>query len=912
MSPIPPSSDSSSTAAETLGRLATLSVGGRTVAYYDLAGLASLRGSSIDELPYVVRILLESALRNQSHPAYGTGPVRALASWRPAPADAPAAPVEIPFLPGRVLLQDLTGVPCVVDLASLRAACVRAGADPALIEPLVPVDMVVDHSVQVDCAGASDALTRNMAIELRRNRERYQFLRWGQGTFRKLRIIPPGVGICHQVNLEYLASAIRAEPLPDGRILAFPDTLVGTDSHTTMINGLGVLGWGVGGIEAEAAMLGQPISLLTPVVTGVRLTGALRPGVTATDLALAVTRLLRAANVVGQFVEFFGPGCDALTLADRSVVANMAPEYGATTGFFPLDAASVAYLRMTGRAPEHCDLVEAVARAQHIFRTPDAPIPAYSRTLELDLASVVPAVAGPRRPHEHRTLADLPKSFRGVLPLPPSEGGFGVPADRLDAAATLPNGEILRHGSVVLASITSCTNTSNPALLLAAGLVARAAVRRGLRVAAHVKTSLVPGSRAVRSYLASAGLLPDLEALGFHVAAYGCGTCIGNSGPIDPAVGDAIRRENLVAAAVLSGNRNFEGRIHPLCKANYLASPPLVVAYALAGRVDIDLDNEPLGTDPSGAPVYLRDLWPAPAALDAMMALAASPSLYEGIYHNPDVYAPQWAGIPAPETPTFPFDPASTYIREAPFLDLPKPSPDISGARVLAFLGDFITTDHISPAGAIAPDSPAARYLSDHGIAPADFNSYGSRRGNHEVMARGTFANIRLKNKLADREGGHTRILPDDTPATIYDAAQTYRERGVPVVILAGKMYGAGSSRDWAAKGPLLLGVRAVIAQSFERIHRSNLVQMGILPLLLPEGESAESLGLTGRETLSIALPPGTPLAPHATHILTAVRPDGSSFEIPLTNRIDTPIEVQYYLSAGILPFTLSRLLSRD
>lgn len=902
----------SSSQQEPIGKLASLVVGGKTVQYQDLAALAAIRGSAIDELPYVVRILLESALRNQAHPAYGPEPARALATWHPAaaPQDAPA-PIEIPFLPARVLLQDLTGVPCVVDLASLRAACVRAGAAPELIEPHVPVDMVVDHSVQVDCAGAPDALARNMSIELRRNRERYQFLRWGQGTFQKLRIVPPGVGICHQVNLEFLAQAVRTEPQPDGGLLAFPDTLVGTDSHTTMVNGLGVLGWGVGGIEAEAAMLGQPISLLAPVVTGVELRGTLRPGVTATDLALAVTRLLREANVVGQFVEFFGEGCAALTLADRSVVANMAPEYGATTGFFPLDAASVAYLRGTGRDPEHCALVEAVARAQHLFRTPDAPIPHYSRTLALDLGEVVPAVAGPRRPHEHRPLPVLKQSFRDALPRPHAEGGFAVPSERLGAAATLPSGETLRHGSLLIASITSCTNTSNPALLLAAGLLARAAVKRGLRVPRHVKTSLVPGSRAVRSYLASTGLLPDLEALGFHVAAYGCGTCIGNSGPVASDVAAAVRTENLVAAAVLSGNRNFEGRIHPLCKANYLASPPLVVAFALAGRIDIDLDTEPLGTDADGAPVFLRDLWPDPAEVAAMLPLAANPVLYDDIYHEVGAYAPAWAAIPAPATPTFPFDPVSTYVREAPFLDLPPPSPAFAHARALAFLGDFITTDHISPAGAIPPETPAGRYLAAHGIAPADFNSYGSRRGNHEVMVRGTFANIRLKNKLATREGGFTAHLPDGAETTIFEAAEAYRAEGVPVIILAGKMYGAGSSRDWAAKGPLLLGVRAVIAQSFERIHRSNLVQMGILPLLLPEGESAESLGLTGREEFDLALPAGEELAPHATHLLTARRPDGSTLRIPLRNRIDTPIEVRYYLSAGILPYTLHRLLGK-
>lgn len=888
--------------------LATLSAGGKTVAYHDIAALSALRGSSIEELPFVVRILLESALRNQAHPAYEWKHVEALARWQP---DAPATE-EIPYLPARVLLQDLTGVPCIVDLASLRAACVRAGADPSLIEPLVPVDMVVDHSVQIDCAGAPDALASNIDIEFRRNRERYEFLRWGQDTFKKLRIVPPGVGICHQVNLEFLASAVRTETAPDGSLLAFPDTLVGTDSHTTMINGLGVLGWGVGGIEAEAAMLGQPIALVSPVVTGVELLGALPPGATATDLALAVTHLLRAHNVVGQFVEFFGPGCAALSLADRAVVANMAPEYGATTGFFPLDAASIDYLRMTGRSPEHCAIAEAVARAQTLFRTPSSPVPRYSRTLTLDLASVVPAVAGPKRPHDHRPLPVLRQSFLDALSAPAADGGFAIAPEHLADTATLPDGAVMRHGSIAIASITSCTNTSNPALLLAAGLLARNAAKKGLRVPSYVKSSLVPGSRTVRAYLDSTGLLAHLETLGFHVAAYGCGTCIGNSGPIAADVSDAIQRAGLVAAAVLSGNRNFEGRVHPFCKANYLASPPLVVAFALAGRVDIDLASDPLATAPDGTPVYLRDIWPDPAELSSLLARANDPALYAEAYRDVNTYTPAWSKIPVSPSPTFPFAPSSTYIREAPFLDVPPSDPNVSDARVLALFGDFITTDHISPAGSIPRDAPAARYLADHGIVPVDFNSYGSRRGNHETMMRGTFANIRLKNRLVSREGGYTLHLPDGAETTIFDAAEAYRAENVPVVVLAGKMYGAGSSRDWAAKGPLLLGVRAVVAQSFERIHRSNLVQMGILPLLFPEGQSAESLGLTGRERISIALPDGAPLAPHATHILTAVRDDGSTVTVPLTNRIDTPIEVQYYLSGGILPYTLRHLLQKD
>ena len=877
---------------------------GNTIVYHDLASLVSLRGSSLTELPYIIRILLESVLRNQSHPAYHWRHVEALARWQP---DAPVAG-EIPFLPSRVLLQDLTGVPCIVDLAMLRSEVVRRGGDPGLIEPLIPVDMVVDHSVQIDCAAAPDALERNMQIEFDRNRERYEFLRWGQQTFRKLRIVPPGVGICHQVNLEFLASGVHTEPQTDGSLLAWPDTLVGTDSHTTMINSLGVLGWGVGGIEAEAAMLGQPIALLPPVVTGVRLIGALRPGVTATDLALVVTRLLRQHNVVGQFIEYFGPGCAKLSLADRSVLSNMAPEYGATTGFFPMDAETIAYLRMTGREPSHCALVERYARLQGLFQDRNSPDPLYSRTIELDLATVAASIAGPKKPHDHQPLGQVKQRFLSALTTAPDAGGFGVPADRLDTVALLPDGSAMRNGSITIASITSCTNSSNPVLLLAAGLIARKAVARGLSVPPFVKTSLIPGSRVVTAYLANTGLLPSLEKLGFGVAAYGCGTCIGNSGPLRDDIAAAIRDQDLVAAAVLSGNRNFEGRVHPQCKANYLCSPPLVLAFALAGRMDIDLDHDPIGADSAGQPVYLRDLWPSPAEIDILLAQANDPALYADAYRDVNQYTPEWNRIDVANQPVFDWRPDSTYIREPPFLSVPAPAPEISGARVLGLFGDFITTDHISPAGSIAKDSPAARYLLEHGISPHQFNSYGSRRGNHEVMMRGTFANVRLRNRMASREGGWTRLQPSGQEMSIFDAAMAYQKAGVPAVVIAGKLYGAGSSRDWAAKGPMLLGVRAVIAESFERIHRSNLVEMGILPFEFTNGQTAESLELDGTETVSIR---GTgPLAPHGTHEAVATRPDGREIRFVLRNRIDTPIEIDYYEAGGILPYVLRQLLS--
>jgi aconitate hydratase len=877
---------------------------GRRIAYHPLAPLAAVRGAPLEELPYVVRILLESVLRNQTHPAFSPEHVSALARWQPEgnPAE------EFPYLPARVLLQDLTGVACVVDLASLRSACVRRGADPALIEPSVPVDLVIDHSVQLDCAGSSDALARNVEKEFARNAERYRFLRWGQKTFSSLRIVPPAVGICHQVNLEFLASAVRTVEQSDGSLLAFPDTLVGTDSHTTQINSLGVLGWGVGGIEAEAAMLGQPIALLPPVVTGVELTGSLPPGATATDLALALTKLLRGAEVVGQFVEYFGPGVATLSLADRAVVSNMAPEYGATTGFFPLDRASPDFLRLTGRG-ERADLVEAYARKQGLFREDGAPVPRYSRVIPFDLASVVPAIAGPRRPHEFIALGDAAAAFRDLLGKPAKEGGFGVAAEAQNETAVTADGEEMGHGAVAIASITSCTNTANPSLLLAAGLVARKAAARGMKPPKYVKTSLAPGSRVVARYLEKTGLLRDLETIGFAVAGYGCATCIGNSGPLKPAAEEAVKGKNLVACAVLSGNRNFEGRIHALSRANYLASPPLVVAYALAGTMQKDLTREPVGKDRDGKDVFLRDLWPTKEEIASLLPAANDPADYEAAYAALDSYTPEWRDIPAAESPTFAWEDASTYIREAPFLDVPPPEEAIEGARALLSLGDFITTDHISPAGSIALDSPAAAYLRAHGVGEAAFNSYGSRRGNHEVMVRGTFANIRLKNRMASREGGWTRVWPSGEETTVFEAAEAYRADRIPLVVLAGKMYGAGSSRDWAAKGPMLLGVKAVVAESFERIHRSNLVQMGILPLTFRAGENAETLGLDGSEVFDIA-PEGGETAVRGGHVVTAHKAHGTDVSFRVTNRIDTPVELAYWRAGGILPYTLRRLLA--
>ncbi len=879
---------------------------GGTFHYYSFEELEKAGFGSLSRLPYSVKILLESIVRNQGHPAFREEHVRSLAKWSPA-----AAKTDYPFMPTRILLQDFTGVPCVADLAALRSAMVRAGKDPGKVEPQIPVDLVIDHSVQLDEAGTPNALEANLTREFERNQERYTFLRWGQGAFKKLRIVPPGLGICHQVNLEHLAKGVMTRKDADGRTFAFPDTLVGTDSHTTMINGLGVLGWGVGGIEAEAAMLGQPIPVLTPVVIGVRLTGQMKPGVTATDLALTVTQMLRKKGVVEQFVEFFGPGLDHLTLADRATVANMAPEYGATTGLFPIDGETLRYMRETGRTEQEVELVEKYCRAQGIFRTKETAEPTYNEVLSLDLASVEPSVSGPKRPHDRMHVKDLKKNFRASLAAPVKDRGYGLADGDLARSVSVAGNGTLSHGSVVIASITSCTNTSNPHVLLAAGLVAQKAVALGLTVARTVKTSLAPGSRVVTAYLKRSGVLEPLSKLGFGVAAYGCATCIGNSGPIDPAVEAAIKDGKLVAAAVLSGNRNFEGRVHPQTKANFLCSPPLVVAYALAGTVDIDLENEPLGKDRNGKPVFLKDLWPSEEEIAALAKSAAAPDVYRSLYNNIADSNPAWNAIRGGGKPVYDWEAGSTYIREPPFVasvgTKPAAVADISSARILAVFGDFITTDHISPAGSIPKDSPAGKYLVEHGVQPKDFNSYGARRGNHEVMMRGTFANIRIRNRMVDKEGGWTLQLPGGQVTSIYDAAMNYAAAKTPLVVVAGKMYGAGSSRDWAAKGAYLLGVKAVIAESFERIHRSNLVEMGILPLEFTNGQNAEKLGLTGSESISIS---GiTKLTPGKMLEVTATAADGKAMKFTVKCRVDSAIEVEYFAHGGILPYVLRQAM---
>jgi aconitate hydratase len=852
----------------------TLTVGGRSYEVYRVDRLPSAA-----RLPYTLKILLENLLRNEDGRLVERTDIETALAW-----NAQKLPdQEIPFIPSRVLLQDFTGVPVVADLAAMRDA---AGPDKAArVNPLVPVDLVIDHSVQVDAYGSADAFRLNVAREYERNTERYAFLRWAQGSFKNLRVVPPGTGIVHQVNLEYLASVVTAR---DGQ--AFPDTLIGTDSHTTMINGLGVLGWGVGGIEAEAAMLGQPMYMLLPEVVGFKLTGKLPEGATATDVVLTATQMLRKKGVVGKFVEFHGPGLDSLSLPDRATLANMAPEYGATCGFFPIDAETLNYLRLTGRPTV---LVEAYAKLQGLWRDASTPDPLYTSTLELDLATVVPSLAGPKRPQDLVTLKDAKASFAKSLTAPTKENGFGLSAEQ---AAAANNG--LKHGSVVIAAITSCTNTSNPALMLAAGLLAKKAVERGLSVPAHVKTSLAPGSRVVTDYLDRAGLTPYLDRLRFNLVGYGCTTCIGNSGPLPQEVESSIKGHNLVAAAVLSGNRNFEGRIHPLVKAAYLASPPLVVAYALAGRVDFDPFSEPL----QGG-VYLKDLWPSVQEVRETVARAVDSKMFTDRYGKVFEGDLAWRGLAVPEGERYAW-PESTYIRKPPYFDLPnRNGGDLTGARVLAILGDSVTTDHISPAGDIAADGPAARYLQEHAVQKPDFNSFGARRGNHEVMVRGTFANVRLKNLLVPgTEGGVTIHLPSGQRMSIFDAAMEYAKTDTPLVILAGKEYGSGSSRDWAAKGPALQGVRAVIAESYERIHRSNLVGMGVLPLEFLPGQNRETLGLTGQETFSI-LGLGR-LSPRCT---LKVRADGREFEA--LARIDTKVEVEYYKNGGILQTVLAQLV---
>jgi aconitate hydratase len=875
----------------------TLEVGGKEYEIYRLDALDKA-GVSTKHLPFSLRILLENLLRTEDGRNVKADDIRALAAWN----GKTKSEKEIAFTPSRVLMQDFTGVPAVVDLAAMRDAMTKLGGDPALINPLQPAELVIDHSVQVDEFGKPQAFAMNAELEFLRNKERYAFLRWGQTVFHNLAIVPPDTGIVHQVNLEFLARVVFVNEA-GGKRVAYPDTLVGTDSHTTMINGLGVLGWGVGGIEAEAAMLGQAVSMLIPQVVGVKLTGRLREGATATDLVLTITEMLRKHGVVGKFVEYFGPGLQDLPLADRATIGNMSPEYGATCGIFPIDRETLTYLQLTGRSDEQIALVEGYAREQGLFHDANTPEANYSELLALDLSTVEPSLAGPKRPQDRVALSDARASFEKALPslIKPGKG----------EAAASGNGN-LSHGSVVIAAITSCTNTSNPSVMLAAGLLAKKAVERGLQVPAWVKTSLAPGSKVVRDYLENAGLTPYLEKLKFHIVGYGCTTCIGNSGPLPEEVSKEIDRKNLVVASVLSGNRNFEGRINPDVRANYLMSPPLVVAFALAGRIDVDLRKDALGTDKEGKAVFLADVWPTQREVEEAVELSISSDMFRKSYGEVYEGDAHWRGLPVPKGDTYAWDEHSTYIRRAPYFDEMKRKPgavgDIKSGRVLAVLGDSVTTDHISPAGSIKKDSPAGKYLQEHGVKPGDFNSYGSRRGNHEVMVRGTFANVRLRNKMVPNlEGGFTRHLPGGAEMPIFEASEKYIADGVPLVILAGKEYGSGSSRDWAAKGPLLLGVRAVIAESYERIHRSNLVGMGILPLQFLPGETAESLGLTGEEVFEIG---GICelVENYTSGQRVKVRAGKKTFEA--TVRIDTPQEALYYANGGILQYVLRQLVA--
>jgi aconitate hydratase len=928
--------------------------GGRAGSFYSLPALEEAGLGPVSRLPISIRLVLESVLRNLDGRKVTEKNVRDLAGWK---ANGPRFE-EIPFMVARIVLQDFTGVPLLVDLAAMRSAVHRLGKNPKMIEPLVPVDLVVDHSVQVDFARSSMAFQQNLEIEFKRNRERYQFLKWGMQAFRTFKVIPPGIGIVHQVNLEHLARGV----ISAGGI-HYPDTLVGTDSHTTMINGLGIVGWGVGGIEAEAGMLGQPVYFLTPDVVGVHLTGELREGVTATDLALTVTELLRKTKVVGKFVEFFGPGAAALPVVDRATIANMAPEYGATMGYFPIDQECVHYLRATGRSEELCLSYQRYYQAQELFGMPQKGQIDYSSEIEFDLSSVVPSVAGPKRPQDRIELPRLKKTFVELFQAPPQHGGYGKRPEELqkkahvrsdsafliepdksyghreahlspsesemrdqhptpDSSRELPPSAFpdfdaeIGNGTVLIAAITSCTNTSNPGVMLAAGLLARKAVARGLSVNPVVKTSLAPGSRVVSDYLAKTGLQKDLDQLGFNLVGFGCTTCIGNSGPLAPPVEDALIKHDLVAASVLSGNRNFEARVHPSIKANFLMSPPLVVAFALAGRVDIDLSSEPLATDPGGQPVYLRDLWPALSEIRDLMQTALTPEVFQKLYHNFAAQNPKWNEIPATVGEVYSWDPKSTYIQEPPFFEKfalePEPIKQIQGARPLAIFGDSVTTDHISPAGNIKKSSPAGEYLIERGVPPEDFNSYGSRRGNDRVMTRGTFANVRIKNLMVPGvEGGVTKYHPGGELMSIYEAGLNYQSSDVPLIVIAGHEYGTGSSRDWAAKGTNLLGVKAVLAQSFERIHRSNLVGMGVLPLQFKEGISAHSLNLDGTEVFDI-LGLDSTLRPQQDLTLCITRMSGACEEIAVRCRIDTPIEIDYYQHGGILPYVLRQLLAAE
>jgi aconitate hydratase len=934
--------------------------------FYSLPKLEEAGLGPISKLPISLRLVLESVLRNCDGKRVSEQNVRELAAWQPKASRTQ----EIPFVVARIVLQDFTGVPLLVDLAAMRSAVSRLGKNPKLIEPLVPVDLVVDHSVQVDFFGSADSLQRNLEIEFQRNRERYQFLKWGMQAFDTFKVVPPGIGIVHQVNLEYLAKGVLgsvANQSADGAPVYYPDTLVGTDSHTTMINGLGIVGWGVGGIEAEAGMLGQPVYFLTPDVVGVHLTGSLRPGVTATDLALTVTQLLRKAKVVGKFVEFFGPGATALPVVDRATIANMAPEYGATMGFFPIDQETVNYLRATGRSEEHCRTYENYYRAQCLFGIPAKGQVQYSMELDLDLGTVVPSVAGPKRPQDRIELSNLKHEFVTAFAKPVAENGFGKtaadlgrtfsvagdqalvpgggsqepvsraaaqmrntnPATELEMANNRPTpdsvassasrqGGEIRHGSVLIAAITSCTNTSNPSVMLGAGLLAKKAVERGLQVNPLVKTSLAPGSRVVSDYLQKAGLQPFLDRLGFNLVGYGCTTCIGNSGPLPAQVDEAVGKNDLIAASVLSGNRNFEARVHQSIKANFLMSPPLVVAFALAGRVDIDLTREPLGRGKDGTEVYLKDLWPSLQEIRDLMRSALTPEVFQRLYRDFAEQNPKWNEIPSSVGNIYQWDAKSTYIQEPPFfLNFglqPGEIREIQGARPLGIFGDSVTTDHISPAGSIKKSSPAGKFLLENGVTFEDFNSYGSRRGNDRIMTRGTFANVRIKNLMVPgTEGGVTRCFaagcaPDEA-LPIYDASMAYQKEGTPLIVVAGQEYGTGSSRDWAAKGTALLGVRAVVAQSFERIHRSNLVGMGVLPLQFKEGTTAQTLKLDGTEKFDVlGLGPG--LKPQQDLTLRVTRTNGAAESIPVTCRIDTPIEIDYYQHGGILPYVLRQLVA--
>ena len=903
---------------DVLGARATLKGAQGPVSYYRLNALVEHGVQGLERLPFTVKIILENLLRHAGGELVTQEDVLALAHWQPGQSATSNA--EYPFLPARVLLQDFTGVPAVADLAAMRSAMSRMQGDPQKINPLVPADLVIDHSVQVDAFGSTLAFGQNVEREYERNGERYALLRWGQQAFSNFRVVPPGTGIVHQVNLEYLASVVMSKT-ENGQTVVFPDTLIGTDSHTTMVNGLGVLGWGAGGIEAEAVLLGQPLYLLTPEVIGIRLTGALPEGTTATDLVLTVTQLLRKRGVVGKFVEFTGPGLSYLSLADRATISNMSPEFGATATLFPVDAETVRYLRDTGRDPQLVDLVERYTRAQGLFRTDETVEPQFDDLLALDLATIEPSLAGPRRPQDRVPMRELGHAFRSAY------------ADRFKAVASngknghnghsdhvndvlVEVGELQSHmtdGSVAIAAITSCTNTSNPSVMIAAGLVAKKAVERGLSVKPTVKTSLAPGSRAVIDYLNNAELLPFLEALRFHLVGFGCTTCIGNSGPLIEPVAHAVQEHDLVVASVLSGNRNFEGRIHPQVRASFLASPPLVVAYALAGTVDIDLTSEPVGTDINGQPVYLREIWPSQEEVRALVTKAVTPEVFAKNYAHVFEGDEHWRALSNSTGPLFEWDANSTYIQEPPFFQdmSPEPAPvqDIERARVLVMVDDSITTDHISPAGSFSDKSPAGQYLVEHGVQKRDFNTYGARRGNHEVMVRGTFGNIRLRNRLVKgKEGFYTVHLPDGEETTIYEASVRYQQEGVPLIVLAGKEYGSGSSRDWAAKGPLLLGIRAAIAESFERIHRSNLVGMGILPLQFRQGENKESLGLTGRETYDIVgIAQG--LKPQQDVTVKVTREDGSTFTFQTLARLDSAIDVTYYNNGGILPTVLRRLM---